>query len=124
VEAALTQKKADWIKVNQNALLYFGGVPQAIVPDYVQRNIIVFDNFRNTVKMLESVFVTADKSYKILFQDDFLIAIQARWALGQRQVVHFELLKFDCLDQDLMLICVILLEVFAFAAVTIHENIW
>jgi len=33
VEAVATQKKHDWIKVNQNAFLYFGGVPQAVVPD-------------------------------------------------------------------------------------------
>lgn len=33
VEAVASQKKEDWIKVNQNALHYFGGVPRAIVPD-------------------------------------------------------------------------------------------
>ena len=33
VEAVASQKKHDWIKVNQNAFLYFGGVPQAVVPD-------------------------------------------------------------------------------------------
>lgn len=33
VEATATQKKEDWIKANQNALVYIGGVPQAIVPD-------------------------------------------------------------------------------------------
>ena len=33
VEAVASQKKEDWISVNQNALLYFGGVPNAIVPD-------------------------------------------------------------------------------------------
>lgn len=33
IEAAADQKKHDWIKVNQNALIYFGGVPEAIVPD-------------------------------------------------------------------------------------------
>ncbi len=32
VEASASQKKEDWIKVNQNALCYFGGVPNAIVP--------------------------------------------------------------------------------------------
>jgi len=33
VEAVASQKKHDWIKVNQNAMYYFGGVSQAIVPD-------------------------------------------------------------------------------------------
>jgi transposase len=33
VEAVASQKKEDWIAVNQNALHYFGGVPRAIVPD-------------------------------------------------------------------------------------------
>ncbi|MEA3346822.1 MAG: IS21 family transposase [Candidatus Auribacterota bacterium] len=33
VEAVESQKKEDWIKVNENALRYFGGVPKAIVPD-------------------------------------------------------------------------------------------
>jgi transposase len=39
VEATLTQKKEDWIKVNQNALLYFGGVPHAIVPDCLKTGV-------------------------------------------------------------------------------------
>ena len=33
VEAVASQKKHDWIKANQDALYYFDGVPQAIVPD-------------------------------------------------------------------------------------------
>lgn len=33
VEAKMSQKKEDWIDANQNALYYFGGVPNAIVPD-------------------------------------------------------------------------------------------
>ena len=33
VEAVESQKKECWIKVNDNALWYIGGVPQAIVPD-------------------------------------------------------------------------------------------
>jgi transposase len=33
VEAVASQKKHDWIKVNQNAFYFFEGVPQAIVPD-------------------------------------------------------------------------------------------
>lgn len=33
VEAVDSQKKEDWIRVNQNAFHYFGGVPSAVVPD-------------------------------------------------------------------------------------------
>ncbi len=33
VEAVASQKKDDWIKANENAFHYFGGVPQAVVPD-------------------------------------------------------------------------------------------
>lgn len=33
VEASESQKKEDWVKSNENALLYFGGVSGAIVPD-------------------------------------------------------------------------------------------
>jgi len=33
VEATETQRKEDWLKANQNALSYFGGVPGQIVPD-------------------------------------------------------------------------------------------
>jgi transposase len=33
VEAALSQKKQEWIRLNENALRYIGGVPKAIMPD-------------------------------------------------------------------------------------------
>ncbi|MCI0549921.1 MAG: IS21 family transposase, partial [Anaerolineae bacterium] len=33
VEAIASQKKEDWLKANQNAFYYFGGVPHAVVPD-------------------------------------------------------------------------------------------
>jgi len=33
IEAVKSQKKADWIKANENALRFFGGVPRCIVPD-------------------------------------------------------------------------------------------
>lgn len=33
VEATESQRKEDWLKANDNALQYFGGVPRAIVPD-------------------------------------------------------------------------------------------
>lgn len=39
VEACMSQKKGDWIKVNQNALLYFGGVTTALVPDCLKAGV-------------------------------------------------------------------------------------
>jgi transposase len=33
VEAVESQKKHDWLRANQNAFHYFGGVPKAVVPD-------------------------------------------------------------------------------------------
>ena len=33
VEAVGSQQKHDWLRINRNALEYFGGVPKAIVPD-------------------------------------------------------------------------------------------
>jgi hypothetical protein len=40
VQARETQQETDWLRGNEAAMNYFGGVPQAIVPDYVPRNII------------------------------------------------------------------------------------
>lgn len=39
VEAVESQRIPDWIKVNQNALWYFGGVPRAIVPDCLKSGV-------------------------------------------------------------------------------------
>ena len=39
VEAVESQQKHDWIKCNQNALFYFGGVPCAIVPDNLKSGV-------------------------------------------------------------------------------------
>jgi len=39
VEATWTQKKEDWIKANENALWYFGGVPLAITPDNLKAGV-------------------------------------------------------------------------------------
>jgi len=38
-EPTLTQKQRDWITANENALLYFGGVPRAIVPDCLKTGV-------------------------------------------------------------------------------------
>jgi transposase len=40
VEAVKSQKKEDWIKANDNALWYIGGVPQAIVPDCLKSAVV------------------------------------------------------------------------------------
>jgi len=39
VEAVESQKKEDWIKANENALQYFGGVPAALVPDCLKSGV-------------------------------------------------------------------------------------
>jgi transposase len=40
VEAVPSQKKEDWIKVNRNTFHYFGGVPQAVVPDCLKSAVL------------------------------------------------------------------------------------
>ena len=45
VEASTSQKKADWISLNQNALIYFGGVPKAIVPDCLKSAVTKCDRY-------------------------------------------------------------------------------
>lgn len=45
VEASLSQKKEDWIRLNENALRYIGGVPQAIVPDCLKSAVTKADRF-------------------------------------------------------------------------------
>ena len=44
-EARYTQKKADWIRANENALWYMGGVPQAIVPDCLKTGVTKGDKY-------------------------------------------------------------------------------
>lgn len=39
VEATQSQRKEDWIKANENALWYFGGVSRAIVPDCLKSGV-------------------------------------------------------------------------------------
>jgi len=45
VEASLSQKKEEWIRLNENALRYIGGVPQAIVPDCLKSAVTKADRF-------------------------------------------------------------------------------
>lgn len=44
-EARYTQQKADWIKANENALRYIGGVPRAIVPDCLKSGVTKGDKY-------------------------------------------------------------------------------
>jgi transposase len=45
VEGVMTQVKEDWIKMNEHALWYFGGVPQAIVPDCLKSAVTKADKY-------------------------------------------------------------------------------
>jgi len=45
IEAVPSQKKDDWIFVNQNALHFYGGVPAAIVPDCLKSAVIKSDKY-------------------------------------------------------------------------------
>ncbi len=45
VEALASQRKEDWIKANQNAFHYFGGVPRALVPDCLKAAITKPDKY-------------------------------------------------------------------------------
>lgn len=45
VEAVMSQKKEDWIRVNENALKYIGGVPRAIVPDCLKSAVTKTDRY-------------------------------------------------------------------------------
>jgi transposase len=45
VEAAYSQKKEDWILLNENAFRYFGGVTNAIVPDCLKSGVTKGDKY-------------------------------------------------------------------------------
>lgn len=45
VEAVESQKKEDWIRANENALWYFGGVPAALVPDCLKSGVTKGDKY-------------------------------------------------------------------------------
>lgn len=49
VEATETQKKEDWIRVNQNAFHYFGGVTRAIVPDCLKSAVTKANKYEPTI---------------------------------------------------------------------------
>ena len=49
IEAVKSQKKEDWIKANENALRFFGGVPRCIVPDCLKSAVIKADKYEPQV---------------------------------------------------------------------------
>lgn len=49
VEATLSQKKEDFISACEHALIYFGGVPRAIVPDNLKSAVIKSDRYEPTL---------------------------------------------------------------------------
>lgn len=49
VEATMTQRKEDFIGACENALSYFGGAPQAIVPDNLKSAVIKSDKYEPTL---------------------------------------------------------------------------
>jgi len=49
VEATMTQRKEDFIGACENALHYFGGVPQAIVPDNLKSAVVKSDKYEPTL---------------------------------------------------------------------------
>lgn len=45
VEASPSQKSEDWIRSNERALWYFGGVPEAIVPDNLKSGVSISNRY-------------------------------------------------------------------------------
>lgn len=45
VEALFSQRLEDWIRVNENALLYFGGVPRGVSPDNLKSAVTKASNY-------------------------------------------------------------------------------
>ena len=51
-EATWTQKRQDWVKANENALWYFGGVPQIIVPDCLKSGVTKANRYEPEINPL------------------------------------------------------------------------
>jgi transposase len=52
VEASLSQKSEDWIRSNENAFLYFGGVTGAIVPDNLKSGVAHSDKYEPGINFM------------------------------------------------------------------------
>jgi transposase len=55
-EASMSQKSEDWIRSNERALLYFGGVTQAIVPDNLKSAVTKIDRYEPGVNIMYDDF--------------------------------------------------------------------
>lgn len=58
IEAVPSQKKADWIKVNENALRFYGGAPRCIVPDCLKSAVTKADKYEPQVNETYKDFAT------------------------------------------------------------------
>lgn len=99
VEPVISQKKNDWISVNQNALLYYGGVPKVIVPDCLKSAVTKgskyepdlnpeyydFANHYNTVILPARPYKPKDKA---LVEQAVRIVYQNIFANLRNQVFH------------------------------------
>lgn len=56
VEARESQKRQDWIKANENALWYFGGVPQIIVPDCLKSAVTKANKYEPDINPVYAYF--------------------------------------------------------------------
>jgi len=52
VEASFSQKSEDWIRSNENAFLYFGGVTGAIVPDNLKSGVTHSDKYEPGINFM------------------------------------------------------------------------
>jgi len=55
-EASMSQKSEDWIRSNERALLYFGGVTQAIVPDNLKSGVTKIDRYEPGINIMYDDF--------------------------------------------------------------------
>ncbi len=116
VEPVMSQKKHDWISVNQNAFLYFGGVPKAIVPDCLKsavtkgskyepelnREFFDFAEHYNTVILPARPYKPKDKAMveqavRIVYQSIYAnLRNREFFSLGElKEAVKFELQKLN-----------------------------
>ena len=56
VEATESQRKENWIKANENALWYFGGVARAIVPDCLKSGVTKADQYEPDINPVYADF--------------------------------------------------------------------
>ena len=59
IEAVPSQKKGDWIQVNENALRFLGGVPRCIVPDCLKSAVIKADKYEPSINESYNDFALA-----------------------------------------------------------------